>query len=183
MSDSLSTTSPDTVPSEEDLRQRVLTLRIVTIGMVSGLLIFGAIALVLKGGAIAGEPDLVSWLALGLAAVSVLLHLVVPGQLAAAALNSVDPQELQQAGETERFEKVFNVFQMRHIIACALLDGAAVFNVVAYLLTQFVGNLAAAGLLLVCLLVRFPSTSGVQFWVRDRIREIEMKQGSLPSGQ
>ena len=55
-----------------------------------------------------------------------------------------------------------------------MLEFAAFMNLLFYLLTAYVGNLAAASVLVVVLALRFPTVSAAEFWVQDRIREIEL---------
>ena len=154
--------------------QSVRVLKIITFAMVTGVLVFMAITLVMNQGAIDGAPKLMSWIGLGMGGLMAVNHLVVPNIVASAALNSVNTETLRNADETERFSLIYPAFQTRHIVASAMLEFAAFMNLVFYMLTAYVGNLAAASVLVVLIAIRFPSVSAVEFWVQDRIREVEL---------
>lgn len=154
--------------------QAVRVLKIITFAMVTGVLLFMGVALAMNEGAIDGEAKIVSWVGLGMACLMTVNHLVVPNIVARAASNKVNAQEVRNADEADKFSLVFPAFQIRHIVACAMLEAAAFMNLVFYMLTAYVGNLAAASVLVVLIAIRFPSVSGVEFWVQDRTREIEM---------
>lgn len=161
-------------PADQALAVR--TLKIITIAMAAGVLVFMAIALVTNQGALDGDADILSWIAIGFAGLMFVNHLVIPGVIATASLGKVSTEQIREADEATRFSLIFPTYQIRHIVACALLEGAAFFNVVAYMMEPFGGNLAAAGILIALIAVRIPTVSGVTFWVQDRAREIEMRQ-------
>jgi hypothetical protein len=59
-----------------------------------------------------------------------------------------------------------------------MLEAGAFLNLVLYMVTKYAGHLVAAVVLVVLIVIRFPSVSfgqPVEFWVQDRIREIELR--------
>ncbi|MCP4784514.1 MAG: hypothetical protein GY903_07635 [Fuerstiella sp.] len=160
--------------SAQNSVQSVRVLRIITFAMVAGVLVFMGITLFMNQGAIDGTPKLMSWIGLGMGGLMVVNHLVVPNIVAGAALNGVNRETLRNADETERFSLIYPAFQTRHIVARAMLEAGAFMNLVLYMMTRYVGNLAAASVLVVLIAIRFPSVSTVEFWVQDRIRRIEL---------
>jgi len=154
--------------------QNVRVLKIVTFALVSGVLVFMGVALVMNRGVIDGEPNIMSWVGLGMGGLMFVNHLVVPNIVSRVALNNVNAEEVRHADEEKKFSLIYPVFQTRHIIACALLEGAAFMNLAFYMMTEYVGNIAAAAVLVAMIAIRFPSVSAVEFWVQDRIREIEL---------
>ncbi len=156
------------------LQQRVRGLQVVVSALAAGATFFAGIVLVAKSGAIGWEPNPVSWIAVGFASFALVLSIVVPGTVSRAALSRISPESLRSANEATELELLFPVYQQRCIMACGLLEGAAFFNLVAYQLNAFVGSLAMAAMLIVLILVRFPSVAGMQLWLRDRIQEIKM---------
>jgi hypothetical protein len=68
-------------------------------------------------------------------------------------------------------------FQTRLIIRCALIEGAAFFAIVAYMIERQVLSLVVAGALLLALLSCFPTRSKVEETVEGERREIkELRQ-------
>jgi hypothetical protein len=76
-------------------------------------------------------------------------------------------------------DSLLAVYQMRTIIAAALLEGAVFFMAVAYLLEGHVLALGLGALLALAVAAHFPTAAGVAAWVdeqRDRLRlEAELK--------
>jgi len=155
--------------------QRLRGMQIIVFAMMMGTLTFLGVTLMLNDGAIDGEPDILSWVGLGFAGLMIVVHWAVPGIVAKTALSQVDSEAVRDADNDGRFEMLSPVYRTRLIIACAMLEGAACFNLVAYMTTPYLGNLIAAVVLVIMILVRFPTLSRVEFWVQDRAREIEMK--------
>ena len=153
----------------------VLRMQIITIALVMGPLIFLGIALALNSGALGFQPDFLSWSGIGIGLLVFAVHLLVPNVIAGKALRNIDTNELGNSSDEGRFNRLATVFLARHIVACALLEGAAFLNLITYLTTEFAGNLALASMLIVCIVLRFPTADRVQFWVQDRMREIELR--------
>lgn len=150
-------------------------LQVITAALVVGVLVFMGITLVLNEGALDGSPDIVSWVGLCFAGIVFVNHLFIPGFVAGRILNAVDAEQLRNADASEKFAAVMPALRIRTIVACALLEGAAFVNLVAYMTSKFSGNLAAAAVLVVLIGIRFPSMSSVEFWAQDRIRGIEAR--------
>lgn len=151
----------------------VRPLQIITAALVAGVVMVTGVMLVLNGGELKQEPELISWIGIGMAVVMTINHFVIPGVVAGAALKKISGDQIRSVGTDEKFALLSPIFSQRHIIAVAILEGAAFLNLVFYMVTSFVGNLAAACILLMLILIRFPTPSRVDFWVQDRIRELE----------
>jgi hypothetical protein len=133
-----------------DREQCVLQLRIITFGVV----MFLGIALFLNGGAIDGKPEITSWGGFGMGVLMFASHLVIPTIVASRALNSVNAETVRNADETESFPLIYPAFQVRHIVACAMLEAGAFLNLVLYMVTKYAGHLAAAVVLVVLIVIR-----------------------------
>lgn len=172
--------SPYTTPEHQEsgdalsVRVRAVSvLKIITVALSAGILVFMGIALGINAGAIDGEPKLLSWIGLGMAVLMFVNHLIVPNIIASLALNKINLDELRNADEAAQFLLLFPSFQTRHIVACAMLESAAFFNLIAYMIEKSAGSLATASVLLVLILIRFPTVSSVEFWIQDRAREVD----------
>ena len=161
------------VPSS--VAQGVRGLQIITIAMVLGVLFFMAICLVTHKGDVDRDPDIVSWIGLGFAGLMIFNHLVIPSFLTKTALVNITGEQIREADDAKKFELIFPAFRTRHIVAVAMLEGAALFNLVAYMTSQYRGNLGAAVFLVILIGGRITSTTSAMFWVNDRAREIEMR--------
>ena len=131
----------DTAQESLNQKREVRGLQIITAGLAGGVLFFMAVTLFTNEGDISGQPDVVSWMGLVMACMMFVSHLILPNVIAGAALKKIDPTELQNADAEQKFAMLLPAFRTRHIIACAILEGAAFFNLIGYLLNQFAGNL------------------------------------------
>ena len=104
-------------------------------------------------------------LALACAVASALLPNLVASQ--AIRLQKLEPA-LEGAGRLDDtfddhlLSQLLAIYQTRLVIACALLEGAAFFNLVAYFIEGQTLNLIVTGVLLVMMAMRFPTTGTVE---------------------
>lgn len=167
-------TTTDDPAQQVVIRQAVRGTQIITGAMCMGVLVFLGIALWLQGASLDGEPDLLSWFAVGFAVILYINHLAFPRIVQAGELKKLSAAQMKEADAASRWDLLFPIFRTQHIIACAMLEGAAFLNLVAYIVEPFVGNLAAAVLLLVLIALKIPTETRLQFWVQDRVRELEL---------
>ena len=158
----------------EHLSADARQLQLVTSALAMSILVMMGMFLGLNEGELILEPEMMSWLAVGMAAVMTLNSFIIPSFVTQAQLKRLDPSELRAAETPDKFAMVSPTFRPGHITGCAILEGAAVMNLVSYMITSFVGNLAAASLMLVLILFRFPTANRISFWTQDRIRELEL---------
>jgi hypothetical protein len=64
------------------------------------------------------------------------------------------------------------VYQTRLIIGCAMIEGAAFFCLIAYLLERRPLSLIVAGVLLLLLISQIPTVSKVESWVESELSTI-----------
>lgn len=133
------------------------------------------IVLFMNEGVLGEKPEMLSWIGIGFAGLMFVQHLVIPGMVAKMSLNKLSSDEVRAADQAQKIELVAPSFKTRHIVACAILDAGAMMNLMAYLITDYAGNLMTASVQLTMIMIRFPTATRLQFWVQDRIREIEMR--------
>jgi hypothetical protein len=149
----------------------VRTLRIVVGAMLMGVLVFLGVVLAIRRGAGPAEP-FIAYLAAAFALVCAFASTVVPNFMAnqAIRLQNLEPA-LEGTGridvgfDNQILSQLLAIYQTRLIVACALLEGAAFFNLVAYMIEGWTPNLVVTGVLLVMMAMRFPTTGGVEEWV------------------
>jgi len=155
--------------------QGIRSLQIITIALLLGVLFFMGICLVMNEGALDGNPDIISWIGLGFAGLMIVNHLVIPNLLSKTALASITGEQIREADDAKKFELIFPAYRARHIVAVAMLEGAAFFNLVAYMTSKYLWNLVAAVVLVMLILAKLTTATTAMFWVNDRAREIEMR--------
>lgn len=177
-------------PGEGDLAEKltgpVTTLRIILVALASGIVMFAVVAVVVRstGGFGADEGmNVLSWMALGLAPIALVASRVVPGLLADALRRQIasgkqqPPQtaagpmavlnEMGQAGA------LYGAYQTTTIISAALVEGAAMLSVIAFMLEGAWITLGVALGLAGVILALFPSPARAAAWVSNQLRRIE----------
>ncbi|MFV0444525.1 MAG: hypothetical protein ACK5Q5_13225 [Planctomycetaceae bacterium] len=142
------------------IEQRVRVLQIIAGALVMGVVLFLVVAIAVLGAlrkTSAGEQF--SLIAAGFAIAAWVLHLVLPGAMANAAAS----------GDKSAFvEKLCTIYQGKTIIALALLEGAAFFNVCALLVEHNWWSLVVIGALLLQMLFEFPTVTRVRQWIETQ---------------
>jgi hypothetical protein len=107
---------------------------------------------------------LLTYLAVGGAVCAIVASMIVPTILTEPLRRTfrVDP-------EAADVRPIAQVYQTLLIIRCAILEGAAFFCLVSYMLERQPITLAATGVLLLLLLAQFPTTSRVAVWVENEL--------------
>jgi len=170
----------------EFINRMLYTARIIFFGLFSGVVTFLAVVyLVLSSQPmLEGEP-LVTYIATGVGMLSVVLALVVPRMLGDGIRNKlVRGEEYQwpnpQWAPPEDVGEVGPLMahaMLRMIVSVAILEGAAFFNIVAFVLERQTLSLIVTALLLFVMLLKFPKRSWLENWLHDEMRIIEELRG------
>ncbi|MCA9064370.1 MAG: hypothetical protein KDA96_14970 [Planctomycetaceae bacterium] len=160
-----------TTKQPQDLTTFVRTLRIITFALMNGLVLFLVIVLFLTGGALNEAPSILTWISLGFGVLMFVNHLVIPNIVGNSALAQVTADKLKELNDEQRIMAVLPAFQVRHIVACALLEGAGFLGLVCAMLEKNWIPMVVGGVMAALIAIRFPSESNVRFWAEDRIRE------------
>jgi hypothetical protein len=137
---------------------------IVAGSLVMAVVFFAGIALSQRLGKAPGEPML-TWVGVGFAALVIVPAIVVPRVMTNAGLARLESYE---GDDAER--ALAGLYQSRVIVAQAMPEGAAFFNLVAYLLEGNWVSLGVVGGLLLMMLAQFPTQGRFENWVK-RLRE------------
>jgi hypothetical protein len=163
--------STDSNPPADDgeVQQAVRGCQIITFALLQGTLVFGVIAAFIGGGDFSGQPTILTWMGVGFAGLMAVNHILVPRLMTAAAFRNAAATD-----EQGRRDAALGAYRVQLIVAMALLESAAFFCLIAYIIDKSIYAFAAAAALLVLMAVRFPTASSMQFWVENRIREMDL---------
>ncbi|MGE3314623.1 MAG: hypothetical protein AB7O26_05855 [Planctomycetaceae bacterium] len=156
--------------SDNNIRQ----MQIVVFALLCGVVMFGLITMFLTWGQAPGDA-LVAYIAAGFGAFAIPMSFILLVVVANGAVKSV----LAEARNNDYREMVASVdklaiaYKTKLIISVAVLEGAAMFNLVAYLLERQAASLLFAGVLAVIMALLFPTPVGVQDWVQRRFNELQ----------
>ncbi len=146
-----------------DFDQRVWTMQIIAVALVMGVVLFAAVA-VLGIGALDKPPKAdatVSYIALAFATVMFGAHLVVPATVARNARTTA-------GNEAMHASRWVAIYQTKLVVALALLEGPAFFNMIALIIESHWWSLATAGALVFFMLAAFPTKTRVAQWVETQ---------------
>ena len=143
--------------------QLVFVMQIISVSLILGVLVFLGVAFVMTQGQ-QPKPPMLTYVALGFTGLTIIGHWLfrMPVRPSQAAVENFDLHSEQL------FRDLAPYYQTEHIIKMALLEGAAFFNGVVYMQEANWWNLAAMGLLVFLMLIRFPTQSRVIAWIERR---------------
>jgi hypothetical protein len=155
---------------------RVRTMQIINGAIVGGAVVALAVLSVLRTQNPLPQPDppLVSYILLGVAAASAAAALVVPAQMAAAAR-----RRLAAPGAPPDSGAWYAQYQTCLITRLAQLEGPALALAIAWFLEGWPPALVAAVVLIVLMLLQFPTVSRVERWIEAQ-RELAYQDRAPP---
>ena len=150
--------------------QVVRVMQIVVFALISGVVVFAVIAAILSHGKPPGDPFL-AYIARGFAVLMIVLRSVIPRVIVAS-----QAQQLTAGLNVENDEDVNDVvtrlcgaYQSRVIMENAMLEGAAFFNLIAYMQATHTWSLGVAAALLAIMAIAFPTRGKVEAWVNEQL--------------
>lgn len=180
----------ETTPEQYAALEPDKALRIMQIiagALIAGVLSFAGVAsVIVLGQAPAAQPEgpppaaapngseIVMYLAMALAAVAAMMSFVVSNLVSAAGVKGVAKmaQDGTATGSKELFGRLLAVAQTKMIIAMALIEGAAFFNLIAFIITKSLIPPAVVGALLLVMAIHFPTKFKLARWLEDQQRAL-----------
>ncbi|HEX2475589.1 MAG TPA: hypothetical protein VHK01_12630 [Lacipirellulaceae bacterium] len=171
----------------EYVKLAVRPMQIIVAALATGVGIFFAIVFVIPPIArLAGGPPaepLVSYIAAAAGLAGIFAWAVVPRIITAGIRQSIVhgkpappaglSQNLPMTDERLQIRPLIAMYQNSLIVGGAILEGAAFFNLVAYMLEQQPMNLVVAGVLLLLLLSQIPTVSRLESWIETELTTID----------
>jgi hypothetical protein len=157
----------------EPFAARLRVMRIVHGALCLGVVIFAVVVVLARmdvvplGGAAQLLPPavpLVSYIGVAFAGIIFAVFLILPGILESAWRKQVG-RPGSDGGAPDQW---WALYQTRLIMRSALLEGAAFFQLIAYLIEGQPWSLGVGLGLLVVLLTQFPTRGGVEWWVESQ---------------
>jgi membrane protein YdbS with pleckstrin-like domain len=161
---------------DDAANQRVETqlrvMRIIAAALMMGLSVFLALAifLVQQRQPRPDQPIVISYLAVGFFAVILVLWWVIPDRAIKPAISQLAARG--PGNDLTDTSSLLPLYQTRNIIACALLEGAAFFGCITYIVEGQVFALAIPAVVLALMVLTFPTRDRVSQWVEEQQRRI-----------
>lgn len=164
---------------ERFLRKSLLTMQIIAGALIQGVVVFLVVVMFFLPVPPNRLAVLNSYIALGFALVAMVMSLVVPNIIVASTKKSLvkgRPIDLpKQFGEVSNLgflAPLAGLYQTKMIIAMALLEGAAFYNLISYMMERQPFTLAVVGMLLLALVMNFPTRRGLEKWLAEETKSI-----------
>ncbi len=157
-----------------EARGLLMTNRIVVGALAMGVVMFGGIAVTIALTTPEAPIDLpiVSFIMGFFGAIVLVMSFIVPGLIAAQSRKQISAESTESKAKS-----LLTVFATKTLIGCALCEGGALGNLVAFIVEQQWWSLGIVGVLLLAILSRFPTQAGMENFVREQIELAEMEQG------
>lgn len=170
----------------EHIKSLLRPMQIIVFALFMGLMTFLVVIVAMRLGTPpdgqAGPPrePFLSYIAIIAAFVAPVAAVFVPRLVAASMRQAiVDGKPMTDMGMPHASEELRQVhplvamYQTTLIIGCGILEGAAFFNAVVFMLERQQMNLIAAAVLAVLILVQFPTGGRLVSWVEDELNNID----------
>jgi hypothetical protein len=169
--------------SSDSLSRRIVRLEQIIIGALAfGLLNFLVVVLLVPG---QGEPQpLLSPIAVGVTMMAIVARMIVPSLVVAGMRRGIAAGTWPLQGgdlpsgatETNAADRLLSVHQTKTIIEGALLEGAALFVLVVYLMSRETWLLGIAAVLLAWLVFSMPTRERSEQWVEQQLELLEVER-------
>ena len=159
----------------QDRNPMVSTMQIIAFAMIVGVAGFAVVCLAVTWAKPPSAQPLFSYIATGVAALLFVMRFVVPGVVTRTQIQqSLTPEKLSRIDDDEKRRFLYGAYQAGLTIEYAMLEGAAFFCLVAYMIEASQIPLAAAGVLWVSMLLTFPTKARVDDWVQDQFQLLSL---------
>jgi hypothetical protein len=139
--------------------------------IIAGALIMGVVTFACVASFVAqGEPaksPMIAFLGIGLAAMAVVVRFIVP-----TIIVNGGKARLKEASDAERMSQLAGLYQTKMIVGMAVLEGAAFFNLIAYIIEKQFWSYGVVALLLAVMAISFPSQGQFESWAEEMKREL-----------
>jgi hypothetical protein len=149
----------DRLPSEQVPFQ---TVQVIAIALIAGVLVFAGVAVLNTWQKPAGDPFM-SYFGIAFAVAAVPAGFVFQAVMIPNAM-----QQMRSMYADQPIKLFYAEYQTRLILRNAVLEGAAFFNVIAYMLTALSWSLGVALALVAVMVATFPTRSKFDNWVRRK---------------
>ena len=140
--------------------------QIIAGALVMGVVIFACIAFFIAKGDGPQFP-MMSLMAIGFAGVATVMRFVIP-----TVIVNGGKAQLKQTAADEQPMVLAGLYQTKTIVGMALLEGAAFFNLIAYIMEKQVWTYGVVAFLLAVMAISFPSQGQFESWAEEMKRDL-----------
>ncbi|WP_339731282.1 hypothetical protein [uncultured Gimesia sp.] len=158
--------------------QRLMMMTVIWLALIMGVVTFGIVVGIigLKDAADGGLP-VITYIGMGMAALMLVLRMIVPNLVARNQFHQT-MQAAQAEGnldEKQMLGNFYQIFMVRMILGMALLEGAAMLNLVAVLIENQMLAFVPVGILLLVMIASVPTKSKLDGWIRNQMENYNLE--------
>ena len=140
--------------------------QIIAGALIMGVLTFACVAFFISNGEPAKSP-MISLMAAGMAVMMIVIRFVLP-----TVIVNGGKAQLKQASGNEQPLVLAGLYQTKMIVGMAVLEGAAFFNLVAYIMEKQTWSYGVVAFLLGVMAISFPSQGQFESWAEEMKRDL-----------
>ncbi|QDV53019.1 hypothetical protein [Gimesia fumaroli] len=165
-------------PPQITPQQRLMMMTVIWLALIVGVVTFGVIIGFMGQEKAAGDDlPIITYLGIAMAALMLVLRTFVPN-LVARNLFRQTMEKVKAEGnqdEEEILGTYYQIFTTRLIIGLALLEGAAMLNLVAILIENQKLPFVVVGILLLVMIASVPTKSKLDGWIRNQMENYNLE--------
>ena len=143
-----------------------LISRIIAGALIMGVVTFACVAFfVAKGEPV--ESPMLALIGAGMAVMSVVVRFIVP-----TIIVNAGKARLKEAADADQMSQLAGLYQTKMIIGIAVLEGAAFFNLVAYISEKQFWTYGVVAFLVGVMAISFPSQGQFESWAEEMKRNL-----------
>lgn len=160
------------------LQQRQMMMTVIWLALIMGVVTFGIIVtfIGLKEEPGNGLP-VITYLGMGIAALMLVLRMVVPNLIARNQFTQAMQEAKAEGNQDDELllGTFYQIFLVRLIIGMALLEGAAMLNLVAVLIEKQKLAFIPVVILLLVMIASMPTKSKLDAWIRNQMENYNLE--------
>ncbi len=160
------------------LQQRRMLMIVVWLALVMGVVTVGVVISILSQGE---KPDsglpIIVYLGMGVTALMLVLRMIIPNLVARNQFIQA-MQVAQTEGnqdEEQMLGKFYQIYTTRLILGMAMLEGAAMLNLIAVLIEQQKVAYIPVAILLLVMIASIPTKSKLDEWIRNQMENYNLE--------
>ncbi|MCA9014053.1 MAG: hypothetical protein KDA77_01865 [Planctomycetaceae bacterium] len=158
--------------------QRIRVMLIIWLALIMGVVTFGVIVGIIgQNNAPGDDLPVITYTGLAMAALMLVLRTFVP-ELVGRNLFRQTMEKVKAENnldEEQILGTYYQIFTTRMIIGLALLEGAAMLNLVAFLVENQMLSFVPVGILLLVMMASMPTKSKLDGWIRNQMENYNLE--------
>ncbi|MEK6260218.1 MAG: hypothetical protein AABP62_16490 [Planctomycetota bacterium] len=140
--------------------------QIIAGALIMGVVIFACLAFFIAKGEPANSP-MIALMGAGMAVMMIVVRFVMPIVIVNGA-----KARLKEAADADRMTQLAGLYQIKMIVGMAVLEGAAFFNLIAYISEKQFWSYGVVAFLLGVMAISFPSQGQFESWAEEMKRDL-----------